>query len=188
MIVTSGGLITNHARVLICGDARARGIGARKIELAVCGIAFTRARRGNAHARTLRDCMSGAGAKRSGANVLRLIQIRLMSSETTSSPSRRAIWTSVVSPSETYSVGTINDNSSAVLYRTTNGVVTWQNFRIADQGGIVPENRPVYSGSGELRLEVFSDQLPKAARYSQWSRVLRQQALQIKPYACADIM
>ncbi len=45
MIVTFAGLITNHARVLICGDARARGIGARKIELAVCGIAFTRARR-----------------------------------------------------------------------------------------------------------------------------------------------
>ena len=148
---------------------------------------YTRAK-GNTHARTFHDCTSGAGEKRSGANVLRLIQIRLMSPETTSSPSRRAIWTSVVSPSETYSVGTINDNSSAVLYRTTNGVVTWQNFPIADQGGIAPENRLVYFGSVECRPEVFSDRLPKAARYSQWISSPRKEKLQLKPYACADIM
>jgi photosystem II stability/assembly factor-like uncharacterized protein len=42
----------------------------------------------------------------------------------------------VVSPSEVYADGNINNNSSALLYRTTNGGATWQNFPVVDQGGM----------------------------------------------------
>ncbi|HYY35804.1 MAG TPA: hypothetical protein VE867_05485 [Candidatus Binatia bacterium] len=52
----------------------------------------------------------------------------------------------VVSPSEAYSVGTINNNSSTVLYRTIDGGATWQSFPIADQGGM--------TGFGLVRLRV----------------------------------
>src|SRR4030095_16764649 len=41
-----------------------------------------------------------------------------------------------VSSSEAYSIGTINNNSSAILYRTTNGGATWQNFPVADEPGM----------------------------------------------------
>ena len=42
----------------------------------------------------------------------------------------------VVSPTEAYAIGNINNNSSAVLYRTTNAGATWQNFPVVDQGGM----------------------------------------------------
>ena len=42
----------------------------------------------------------------------------------------------VVSPSEVYAIGNINNNSSAVLYRTTNAGASWQNFPVVNQGGM----------------------------------------------------
>ena len=42
----------------------------------------------------------------------------------------------VVSPSEAHLIGNINNNSSAVLYRTTDSGATWQNFPVVDQGGM----------------------------------------------------